>query len=490
MRLRRGHLSSSSGVWNVLGVLTARAVSTVVMLLVARLAGPQQVGLLAFAMVMFGILTLVNDIGIGGFLILRPDLPERSRRVCFTALFLWSLALALLGLTAVPLVLAVAPDSGVLPLYLTLVASIPIQSASWYADPLLTGLGRSRDRFTLRITQALGSTIPTLILALLGWGALSLAIGQLIGAISVALGAFALQPRSFGFAWDTPVVRSALRSGRGFIAQGGLAFISQNADNFFVGRNLGSAPLGIYSLTYRTAELPYAGIAEPLSQAAIPQYVGPHGDPNALANHYYNTLGRIVGLASFFCLNFAFVGDRLLMLLLGNAWAGHRSLVAVLAVWGYLRVVQGSQGWMVNAQGKAGLAARITAWVLVAKLPLLYFASFHGLTFVGLVMILSAFVQYVATRHLARLDALSHRRTVVTLLPSLAAGVIAAGCNLTLQSSAKTLPEALACLLGWGAAFVTYAAVMAALVPNLRSAIGKLVSRRSSITMPGRDAHV
>ena len=73
---------------------------------------------------------------------------------------------------------------------------------------------------------------------------------------------------------DRAVARDVLGTSERLHGSGGVAFIQQNADFLAVGRVLGSAQLGLYTMAFRLSEVPYWAIADPAAKVTFPSFRG------------------------------------------------------------------------------------------------------------------------------------------------------------------------------------------------------------------------
>jgi PST family polysaccharide transporter len=97
--------------------------------------------------------------------------------------------------------------------------------------------------------------------------------------------------------------------------------------------------------------------------------------------------------------------DPFIEAVLGDKWQAMTGVVAILGIWGAIRPLQTTVGWLLNSLGHAGLMGMITAAALVPLVPgLLIAASQSGLAAVAWVMLvdlllsLAAHVYFVSRR--------------------------------------------------------------------------------------------
>ena len=95
---------------------------------------------------------------------------------------------------------------------------------------------------------------------------------QIAGTLVFALTLIVASPYRIRPTFERGTAATAIREGRGFLAQSGLSCIELNADSMSVGGFLGSAQLGYYSMAFRVAELPYWAITEPVAKVTFPGF--------------------------------------------------------------------------------------------------------------------------------------------------------------------------------------------------------------------------
>ncbi len=408
------------GRWNVAGHVVSRACSLLAITYVARSAGPDDIGLISMAAVVFGAVTVFGDLGVGAAIVIRRDLRDAALGGVFTAVLAVS---AVTGLVLAALAVPAASffdTTEVTGLVLVTAASLPLIGVQWFTEPLLVRRGRLDLGFVIKAGQGV-VVLATVLLAPGGLsGAWAIVVGQTASAV---LGAV------LGLVFARPVPRPSLqlraawsvaKDARAFFFQGTLAYVHQNADNAFIGTNLGSRPLGLYAFNYRLAEVPYLALSDPLGQALFARASDPATAAAAVREDYYAAVRRTTDLSLPPLVALGAVGPTLVPLVLGPLWEGQAVLMALLALWGALRMVQGLQGWMANGLGLAATAAKLTAVVLLVKLPVLWLASTVSLPAVAAVMTTSVVVQFLGMSPALSRNGVVVARTLTATLPALA----------------------------------------------------------------------
>ncbi|HLE85504.1 MAG TPA: lipopolysaccharide biosynthesis protein [Thermoanaerobaculia bacterium] len=314
---------SARGVlWLGSSELVGQGLHLVIRVILARLLVPEDFGLVAMALVFAAIPVLVADLGLGPALVQRPELTERHKStafwaaaalagVCFLALFL-----------AAPWVGAFYRNPEVVPLLRALSVTIVLAAPESVYNPLLVremqfGLLGVRKVVATVLGGALG-----IAWALAGGGAWALvvdslarsAIGSLLFVVHFGgLPRLEFSRRHLAELW---VVSRSILGARG------LNFLSRNVDNVIIGRYLGSAALGLYSLGYQAVLVPLQSLVRPLTGVAFPAFSRIQEDLERCRRGYLRMLRLVVTVTWPVTVLGALAAGELIPLVFGDEWLG------------------------------------------------------------------------------------------------------------------------------------------------------------------------
>jgi PST family polysaccharide transporter len=399
-----------------------KVITVATTIVLAHLLNPDDFGLFALTLIALSLLSMFNDFGLGFVLVSRPDLDERAKGTVLTIMIATSavLAIALLALSGPVANLINQPRLGLL---LELVAAtLLISGPVWFYESLLQAGLAFRQRFVATTIQNLTFAGVAIGLTLMDDGVISLVLANVASYVVYLVALLALAPRRVRPALRRSEVRGLLGSGRGFLAQAGVVFVRQNADNLSVGEILGRAPLGAYFLAYRLAELTYAGVAVPVCNVTFPAFtrMRHRGDPWSPA--FLATL-RLIALAVFpIGVVVSAAASPLTRLLYGDKWLAMIGPLAILGVWSMLRPLEATLTSLLNSVGASEVAAVATALGLILLVPgLVLAATYVGLNGVAWVMVAeSAFMVAILSGVLHRRAGVPVRRQWSALAPLLA----------------------------------------------------------------------
>jgi PST family polysaccharide transporter len=388
----------------------SRGITILALLVLARLLEPTDFGLAALATVIMLSLSLLNDLGLGGTLIQRRDLDRRAMGTLLTLMLLTSLVLALVLVAFAPLAASIFDQPRLPGLLMVLAGFISFNGAAWFHDALLQRELEFGRRFAAHLAQALTYATVAIVLAAVGAGVWSIVIGQVTGmlahlALLLSLVPYRVRPR-----FDRATAGDAIGTGRGFLAQGYLAFVENTVDYLVIGRVLGAAQLGFYSMAFRMAELPYYAIADPVGKVTFSSFSRMrHQGQDVLAPFLHGL--RVVALVA--CpvgVLLSALAGPFVAVVLGDQWLPMIAPLAVLGVWAALRPVQATLGWYLNSVGRQGLMGALSAIMLSVLVPLLVVAVNIG----GIVEVAWAMVAHIVVS-VSLLAVAAHRRAGATI---------------------------------------------------------------------------
>ena len=143
---------------------------------------------------------------------------------------------------------------------------------------LLTRAFRQKETMLIEGAGLVASSALSLVLAVGGHGAYSLAWGQLTGNVLVAV-LFVLRCRPYpGFRWRREVLRPLLAFGLPLAGSSALVFVMLNIDYIVVGRQLGSTELGLYFVGFNLAAAPVNLMSVALRRVVMPALVRTRDD--------------------------------------------------------------------------------------------------------------------------------------------------------------------------------------------------------------------
>lgn len=475
--------------WTFTSFALGKLIVTLTTLTLARLLEPRDFGLIALGMLVVGVLGLLRDLGLAGTLVVRQDLEGRQVGTILTLIVTMSALTAAAVAAASPLAASVMDEPRLRTFLPVLSLVILFGGLSGFYDAFLQRRLEFRRRFVATISGSVAYALVSIPLALAGAGIWSLVVGLVASMAVLSLGLLLLTPERVRPAFDRVAARDILGTSRGFLFQGGLAFLHQNVDYFVVGRALGAAPLGYYSLAYRLGELPYMGIAEPVAKVTFPGFARMRHRGEDPRSAFLSTMRLVALLTVPLGVLLSSTAEPLVATILGSEWRPMVPLLQILGIWASVRAVQVTIAWLLNSIGLAGLMAGFSGVALALLVPgLVIGAHLGGTEAVAWVMLADM------TLSLVLLAIAAQRRAGVALRDQWAALravalVSPVGWFAAYTASQLPVPAPVALATGAAAGLATYVALITfvepELLPTVRAQVTNVVRRTASPSTGG-----
>jgi O-antigen/teichoic acid export membrane protein len=383
--------------WTVLAYVSTKVIGFVGTVVLARLLPPSDFGLLAAASLVIATVAWLGDFGLGSVLAMRPDLDERELGTVLTLMIAIGAGIAIVLAALAPVAAIVLGQPHVTGLVAALAATVFIGGIGWFYESILLRELAFRRRFVCLTLQSLLYAAAAIPLAALGAGVWSLVGGQLISVLGFTGALLVLSPYRVRPAYDGRVARDVLGTGRGFIAQGGAAFLRRNIDSLAIVRLIGSTPLGYYSMAFRLGETPFDAIAMPVTRVTFPGFARMHARGEDVRGSFLSVmrLVAIVGCAP--CIILSGAAEPFVHAVFGPRWDSMIATLAVLGIWGAVLQAEATLGWFLNSVGEVQINGRVALWVLVPLVPAAALAAAFGtIVTVALVMTASLVATWIA----------------------------------------------------------------------------------------------
>ena len=449
--------------WNYGATAIGKLSFFVATLVLARELEPAAFGVVAFTLAVLAYIETITTHGIGETLVYRSD--GRDPLVASTAFWL-SLMTSVSLMTAVwflaPAIAKLGPDESALVVVVQILSLQLLLSSIGSTQSYLFRHSMQFNRmFAPQVVSGVAKGVVAIAFALAGFGVWSLVLGQLAGTL-VRSGAYWIasdwRPH-FAFARDK--AGSLLTTGAGFAAVAIIGGAARNADYLIIGVSLGATALGYYYLAFRLPELLILGPFESAWQVLFSYYARLNDaqtslEPLARGFRQSVRLGALVALPLGAAV--AALATPIVTTLFGDAWDAAIGPFALISLWAAVGAVSGMAGVVLKSLGRARTLTIATSIATVVRLPLLWVATFGGISAVALVQLVSQVVWLVAIYIVvASVLRVSVSSVLMSIAPAL---TVSAGVGVTAFLVVQSLPGVSGLLLGTLSAIVVYAVLL------------------------------
>lgn len=245
-----------------------------------------------------------------------------------------------------------------------------------------------------------------IILAIYGFGIWSIVVLNLAIVLinTVLLWVTSSWLPSFYFSWQR--LKELSHVGTNVLGDTLVNYWSRNADNFLIGKYVGSEGLGIYSRAYTIMLLPIRNITAVLIRVLFPAFSTIQNDLTKIRAVYLKTIRYISFIAFPAMFGLAVLAQEFVTIFFGEQWLAMIPILQWLAVLGAFQSIISLNGVIYNSLGKANIAFRVSLvvnTVLIASFIIgLWIDGLMGLTIAYFIAgtVLSVPVYYIAIKQI------------------------------------------------------------------------------------------
>lgn len=313
--------ATASARWAFLGLGSKVLIQGVSAFAVARIVGPETYGVIGLGVVYVTLTMLIIDQGMGQTLIRAETLHRADVATVQVTTVLIALALSLVTVVSAGPVASFFDADSLEWLLIVLGLGLILKAVMISGQAVMQRDFGFRYLAGCNVVSTVFGVAAGLAAAVMGAGAMTLAIQILITDAIYAAGVIhrtGVPVRSANIA--------SLRRILGFSAQIAgsqwLGFVSRNVDNILIGRVLGQAALGQYSVSYRFMMLPITNLVMVANRVLLPTYSQIRGDVAAFRRAFLRSTSLMALTAAPLMAVLIVFAQPLILGALGPEWQG------------------------------------------------------------------------------------------------------------------------------------------------------------------------
>jgi O-antigen/teichoic acid export membrane protein len=368
--------ASRSGIgWISTLQATKVAIHFISLVIIARLLDSSDYGLMAMVLTITAFANLYKDFGTGAALVQLQDVSNSLVNSVFwlnIALGM-SIAICLIGLA--PLISNLFSEPRLEPLVYWVSPIFIISALGIVPQSLLERNLSFKEIALIEIVASIVAAAVAVGVAFNGGGTLALVSQAIVLSTMVTGGCLLLARWKPSPVFSRHEVMRIWSFSKNLFIFNLTNYFHRNVDSILIGRTLGSAPLGLYSMAYRILLFPTQTITSVVNRVNFPVYSRFQHDLQAVGAHYLGTLSLITFLVSpVMALVWAY-REVVVRIMLGPDWDGLPTLLAWLAPVGVCQALTGSSGAVLAAIGRSNVLRNLG----FIGVPLLVLAIIVGL---------------------------------------------------------------------------------------------------------------
>ena len=336
--------------------LALRAGALVVL---ARLLGPKDFGLVGMVTALTGVLTWFRDFGLSAAAVQRSEITEDQHSTLFWINLLVGALLALVTLAAAPAIAAFYHEPRLLWVAPALGTAFLFTAMGTQHSALLQRQMRFTSMAVVGVASLAVGTAIGVGGAAIGYGYWALVANSVTTPLVASIGFWLATGWVPGMPRRRTGVRSMVHFGGTLTLSNVIAYIGLNADKVLIGRFLGVDAVGIYGRGFQIASIPTDNLNWAVGEVAFSALSRLQNDPGRLKSYFLKCFSFVLGLTLPITIACALFADDFVHVLLGPKWHAATEIVRLLAPTIVVMAVLNPMTWLINSLGLVRRGLRI-----------------------------------------------------------------------------------------------------------------------------------
>lgn len=366
MTLRRKAVHGAK--WTTLQQVIGQLVDFTVFILLARLLGPDDFGLVAMAAVIIAFMGPFVSQGLGAAIVQRSELERAHLDAAFWANLFLGVALCIVLIVTSELWARFFSEPRLTAILIWLSASFVFSSLTTVQQAIL----RRDIKFKLLALRTLASRLAGgvvgVVLALNDFGVWSLVARQLVATFVSVLLLWRISDWRPAFRFSLAHFHDLFPFGLKVMSNEMLVFVSRRSDNLLIGYFLGPAALGYYNVAYRFMSIVFRLVSNAVSQVGMPAFARLQHEPERLRTAFYDVTQMIALIAIPAFLGIMVLVPQIVTTVLGDKWLPSIPVLQVLVLIGIVHSLLAPMVSALVGVGRPGTRLKLQVIDAVANL--------------------------------------------------------------------------------------------------------------------------
>jgi O-antigen/teichoic acid export membrane protein len=406
--------------------LASLALRTGALVVLARLLGPEDFGLVSMVTAFIGVLTWFRDFGLSAAAVQRADITKDQHSTLFWINLLFGALLALVTLAAAPAIAGFYHEPRLLWVARALGTAFLFNAVGIQHSALLQRQMRFTAMAAISLVSLLVGTAIAVLGAAMGYGYWALVANSVTTPLVASIGFWLATRWVPGMPRQRAGIRSMMHFGGTITLNGIIAYVAFNADKVMIGRFLGVDAIGIYGRGFQLVSIPTDSLNSAVGEVAFSALSRLQDEPVRLRSYFLKGFAFVLGLTLPITIACALFADDLVLVLLGPKWVASIEIVRLLAPTIAVFAVINPMGWLIYSLGLVRRSLKIALvfapiMILGCVLALPYGAA--GVAFAYSAVMVLWVVPHVAW--CVHGTAISLRDVAAAVIPPMTCGVMA-----------------------------------------------------------------
>jgi O-antigen/teichoic acid export membrane protein len=347
------------------------------LMILARLLGPKEFGLVGMVTAFTGVLDLFRDFGLSAATVQRTTVTEEQISTLFWINILFGAVLTVITLSMAPFIAAFYHEPRLLGVTAVLAVGFLFNAAGVQHSALLQ---REMRFTTLAVVGVISLMLGTGVAvggARAGYGYWALVAMTVALPLTATIGFWLTSGWVPGMPRRRAGIRSMMRFGGAITLNGFIVYVASNFEKILLGRFWGANAIGLYGRAYQLINIPTSNLNSAAGEVAFSALSRLQEDPGRRKRYFLKGYSLVLALTLPLTIACALFADDVVLVLLGPQWKDAAPIFRWLAPTILVFATANPLSWLLMASGRISRLTRMS--LLIA--PIMIVAYLLGLPY-------------------------------------------------------------------------------------------------------------
>lgn len=392
MNIKKTFVSGIS--WTAGGSIFIQGINFVVGIYLARILGPDEIGLLGMVAIFIAISSIFTNAGFSEALMRQKSVNDQEYNTVFFYNILVSSTFAVILYFSGPVISAFYGEPRLTAIVHVLSVNQILGSLILVQKIKLAKDFRFKEMTIINTIGVVFSSVLGILLAISNWGIWSLIYKTLCMTLIMLLGHF------YYTKW-IPKLQFKVHEGRRLFNFGGKLFalglidtIYNNIYYVIIGKIYNPAILGQYTRAMNMQSLPIKTITSVIQQVSFPMLADIQNNKKLLIKTYKKIFGGTMLLSLFVMFLLTFISEELILILLGKQWSETGQFLKLLCFVGMFYPLDALNSNVLKIKNKPGFILKIGLLRKIVAIPVILTAMYLDIYWLIIGMITLEFISF------------------------------------------------------------------------------------------------
>jgi O-antigen/teichoic acid export membrane protein len=321
------------------------------LMVLARLLGPKDFGLVGMVPAFTGVLTLFRDFGLSAAAIQRSTVTEEQLSTLFWINILVGALLALVAIAMAPFIAAFYHEPRLVMVTVVLATGFLFNAIGVQHGALLQRQMRFTDLAVINTVSLIIGTAIAIGGAKAGYGYWALVAMTVALPIATTIGCWLTAGWVPGMPRRRTGIRSMMRFGGALTLNGLIIYIASNFEKVLLGRFWGVDALGIYGRAYQLANIPTENLNSAAGEVAFSALSRLQDEPRRLKSYFLKGYSLVLAMTLPVTVLCALFANDIIFAILGPKWMAAAPIFRLLAPTMLVFAIANPLAWLLSSLG-------------------------------------------------------------------------------------------------------------------------------------------